>query len=159
MILSAMSIAPSLIVREATANDAAALAELVRTTFNERLGQHLSRAELGTFLADCLNGSQHGRCFVACIDGALVGYAVASARKTRGSIVDRLYVQKGGDSRAIAMALLLAVQDSGEQQKAAADPLEIYDRWGFVDLPAVRSCLASPWGLGTVPIPDSAAAL
>jgi hypothetical protein len=147
-----------LAVREATADDRPALDQFARTTFDERLGQHLSPAEMGAFSGHYLSGSQDGRCFVALADGALVGYAVAASSNNRGSGLDRLYVRDSENSRAVAVALLAVVKAASQQPNWGTEPLEIYDRWGFVDIPALRSCLASPWGSGTVPIPGIAAA-
>ena len=145
----------ALAVREAAPEDAAALEQFVRTSFDERLGQHLSPAESDAFMVNYLNGRHAGRrCFIALANGALVGYAVAAPSADARPSLDRLYVRNAENSRAVAVALLAVVKAASAQPGWATDPLEIYDRWGFVDLPGLRSCLTRLGGRGPLPRPE-----
>jgi hypothetical protein len=147
----------ALTVREATVEDGPALNQFVRSSFDERLGQHLSADETDAFMVNYLSG-RHGsrRCFVALADGALVGYAVGSPSLTARPVLDRLYVRNAGNSREVAVALLAVVRAASAQPNWGTDPLEIYDRWGFVDLPGLRSCLTRAGGRGPLPAPEIA---
>ena len=103
-------------VREATAEDLPALNQFVRTSFDERLGQHLSADETDAFMVNYLNGKHGGRrCFIALADGTLAGYAVAAPSLTARPILDRLYVRNLENSRAVAVALLAVVRAANGQ--------------------------------------------
>jgi hypothetical protein len=103
-------------------------------------------------------------CYVADADGELAGYAVVTEGVSSCGPVERLYVRRAGladgEEREVAEALVSAVcgrTELGRGEKEVAIPvgtdagattLELYDRWGFVDVQALRRCLSMPSGHG-----------
>jgi hypothetical protein len=115
-------------------------------------------------LNDCVreyqaNGTTGCTCYVADADGELAGYAVAAKEPSSCGPVERLYVRHGNhadaDERAVAQALVSALCHDVERELPlptvrddGRTVLELYDRWGFVDVPALRRCLSMPSGHG-----------
>jgi hypothetical protein len=145
----------TLSVRAALPADLVALQELVTSTLGESLGTVLPNEELSAFAREYRDGSAATTCYVAEAGGALAGYAVMAREGTTWGPVERLYVRRGaeGDTeRDVAAALVSAVCDESERPIPVTNDrqtaMALYDRWGFVDMGAVRRCLSLPSGHG-----------
>jgi hypothetical protein len=145
-------------VRAVQPADESALNELFASTLGECLGTVLSKEEL-TACARDYQAHLNGRtCYVADADGELEGYAVVSQESSSCGPVERLYVRHHGaesEERAVAEALVSALAQRGDTEVAlpisrdgVTTALELYDRWGFVDVQALRRCLSMPSGHG-----------
>lgn len=150
-------------VRPVQPADEPALTALVASTLGECLGTVLPEHELDACVREYLAHGDDRTWYVADADGELAGYAVAACGTSQCGPVERLYVRHAHtpadvdqDEREIAQALVTALcQSKGDREVAittATDggdtALELYDRWGFVDVDALRRCLSMPSGHG-----------
>ena len=150
-------------VRPVQPADEPALNALVASTLGECLGTVLPDHELDACVRE-YQANGHGRTYyVADADGELAGYAVVAQESSSCGTVERLYVRHTShtnhtdtEERAVAQALVSALcQTNGDREVALSmtsdqgdTALELYDRWGFVDVPALRRCLSMPSGPG-----------
>jgi hypothetical protein len=90
--------------------------------------------------------------FIAESGGELLGYAMAEdvgANAGHPATVERLYIRHDTDTpnrgRAVALALVSAVHAKTRAAPAADRDatLSLFERWGFVDMRALRMCLTS----------------
>lgn len=148
-------------VRPAQPADAVALQALVASTLGECLGTVLPDDELNACVREYQTDDAGCTCYVADADGELAGYAVAAKEPSSCGPVERLYVRHSNhnhadaDERAVAQALVSALCQDAERElplptarEDGRTVLELYDRWGFVDVPALRRCLSMPSGHG-----------
>jgi len=145
-------------VRAVQPADEAALRQLFASTLGECLGEVLPADELSACALDYQTSVREQTCYVADADGELAGYAIVNAGKSPNGPLERLYVRHNGaeqDERAVAEALVSALSTRGDKEVSVplsrdgvTTALEMYDRWGFVDVPALRRCLSMPSGHG-----------
>lgn len=137
-------------VRAAEGRDLDQLVELMRDTFQQQFASLLSPCEAERFAAENARPAPGERYFVIEADGKLVGYAAARERGPNRLVVERVYVLSGAAPRGAVNALIVAAcgEDTGD---AAVRVLEIFNRCGFVDMPAVRAFLARPQTVGLLP--------
>jgi len=151
--------ASTLRVRPALPTDGPALERLVESTLGECLGMVLPADEIHACAAAYTSRRGAQRWFVAEEEGELTGYAVASPDGLRSPCgpVARLYVHHTdvdtAAERDVAEALVVACGAEREVQVPVAKDgrntaLELYDRWGFVDVEALQRCLSVPSGQG-----------
>jgi hypothetical protein len=141
-------------VREAGVADVNVLDQLVEATLDEHLADVLPPPELEAYKASNAALRPNEKCYLAETSEGIAGYAVVAANgdATRGTL-KRLYVSGGATSgtigREVAVALVTAAgsdRPSTGGSRSSEQTLTVYDRWGFVDIDAVRLCLSSPMG-------------
>jgi hypothetical protein len=162
-----MSTFPKLEVRELQPDDKMPFDELVTITLAESLGDMVPRMDLEVWASQYWAQNVTGECYVAHVGGVLAGYAVASRNSLKRTSIcgglERLYVRRADASantfsnalpdRQVAAALVgMFAADKPSPLPVTAEQgntaLELYDRWGFVDIDALRLCLSSPSGHG-----------
>jgi hypothetical protein len=161
-------------IRQAESRDRKTLDELIVSTLRDSLGNTLPDDELELCIITYQHQASSNPCYIAEIDGTLMGYAVVRSQGDTSShplkAIERLYVRRDilphATQRLVVSSLLVALWEPSRGNNAtpanaavdAATALALYDRWHFVDPSIIRRCLSLPSGEGRI-LTDEAVAV
>lgn len=145
-------------VRQAEAVDAASFADLVSATLSECFDAVVPGDELAQWVATYRDRAPEHTCYVAEMNGTLMGYAVTDGGgpgHRHPVAIERMYIRHEPGARdaeqqqQVASALVDAIiadseaSPTHETSEGVTLALTMLERWGFADVRAMRHCLTS----------------